>query len=275
LSWGGVKISIMAKAQEWLDSNYPNKEGVEKITFNLDKYFHYRQPTDLELEGELVVTDYPNLKQLKIVRTRLTSIKIINCPQLNELFCANNLLTNVILPSELGELEMINLSQNNITQDLSLFSKFTNLRELVIGYNDFCGSLEPLKNLRKLELLAITDTDIDSGLEYLPDSCASRFFCVCEEHYFSFCKRPESRSKILEAQLAPYNGLLSDWRKDNQELITKARLTGLTREQQLVELNSILAKQLLKAQTDLQNKEAELVNLRKQLEAKIEIPPKN
>jgi hypothetical protein len=36
--------------------------------------------------------------------------------------------------------------------------------------NRFFGSLEPLKDLTELTHLNIANTDIDSGLEYLPDS---------------------------------------------------------------------------------------------------------
>jgi len=76
----------------------------------------------------------------------------------------------------------LNISNNNLPeQDLSVFSKFTNLELLLIGgnnekhfkqskYNKFKGSLEPLKNLTKLKNLYISNTDIDSGLEYLPES---------------------------------------------------------------------------------------------------------
>src|SRR6266487_1020202 len=54
----------------------------------------------------------------------------------------------------------------------------------------------------------------------------------------------------------------------------KARLTGLSREQQLVETNHVLAKQLLEAKTCLQNKDNELTNLKKELENKQEISRK-
>jgi len=44
------------------------------------------------------------------------------------------------------------------------------LEALDISGSYFSGSLEPLKNLTKLRELDISNTDIDSGLEYLPDS---------------------------------------------------------------------------------------------------------
>jgi len=52
-----------------------------------------------------------------------------------------------------------------------------NLRELYLSGNKFTGSLEFLKDMNKLEELDINDTDIDSGLEYLPDSLERGFNC--------------------------------------------------------------------------------------------------
>jgi len=49
-------------------------------------------------------------------------------------------------------------------------AELTELEELLIGNNKFIGSLEPLENMTKLIDLDISDTDIDSGLEYLPES---------------------------------------------------------------------------------------------------------
>jgi len=45
-----------------------------------------------------------------------------------------------------------------------------NLEELYINNNYFYGSLEYLENLSKLRNLDISNTDIDRGLEYLPES---------------------------------------------------------------------------------------------------------
>jgi len=87
----------------------------------------------------------------------------------------------------------LDVSSNNFPeQDLSVFSRFVNLEGLIIGninqgkekiekeiYNRFKGSLEPLKNLSKLGKLVINNTDIDSGLEYLPNSLES-FFCSAD-----------------------------------------------------------------------------------------------
>ncbi|MEG7978377.1 MAG: hypothetical protein NY202_00155 [Mollicutes bacterium UO1] len=72
------------------------------------------------------------------------------------------------------------ICDNNFSrQDLSVFSEFINLIDIDLGtnnkqlidrgiYNRFYGSLEHLKNLKKLANLDIRSTDIDNGLEYLP-----------------------------------------------------------------------------------------------------------
>jgi hypothetical protein len=80
------------------------------------------------------------------------------------------------------------LYNNNFhQQDLSFFTNFINLRELSLGtteqvrisdglINRWTGSLEHLKNLTKLVILYIGNTNLDSGLEYLPVSL-ERIYC--------------------------------------------------------------------------------------------------
>jgi len=59
-----------------------------------------------------------------------------------------------------------------------MFSNLVNLEELEVGndnfnqgiYNRFVGSLKPLQNLSRLERFDIRNTELDSGLEYLPES---------------------------------------------------------------------------------------------------------
>ena len=46
-------------------------------------------------------------------------------------------------------------------------------------YNHFIGSLKSLQNMNNLEILDISNTDLDSGLEYLPDSVET-FFCSAD-----------------------------------------------------------------------------------------------
>ena len=118
------------------------------------------------------------------------------------------------------------------TQDLSFFNRFVNLKRLYVGGNPFCGSLKPLKNLNSLQGIGIKNTDVNSGLEYLPED----FFNVnataagfnLRGGYFS---RTLTCTGELAEQLKDYvieNDPLRNynwhaWREDNQELINKAK----------------------------------------------------
>ncbi|CAJ0901394.1 9365_t:CDS:2, partial [Entrophospora sp. SA101] len=68
------------------------------------------------------------------------------------------------------KLEYLDLSHNNLHQDLSFLSSLVNLKNLYLNNNPLYGSLEYLKDISELRILDISNTDLDSGLEYLPDS---------------------------------------------------------------------------------------------------------
>jgi len=68
------------------------------------------------------------------------------------------------------KLEGLGLGYNNFKQDLSFLEGLVNLKELSLNNSPFYGSLKPLQNLRELKSLSLNGTDIDSGLEYLPES---------------------------------------------------------------------------------------------------------
>lgn len=103
-------------------------------------------------------------------------------PNLQELDYSNNSLIGITFTSSHGKnyldkkskfawkLKKLNLSNNKFEQDLSFLAELTELEELSLANNKFFGSLEPLKNLTKLKKLDISGTDIDSGLEYLPEN---------------------------------------------------------------------------------------------------------
>ncbi|CAG8817587.1 11191_t:CDS:1, partial [Racocetra persica] len=177
------------------------------------------------LEDYLDLSDFLNLKHLDCSNNRLASLNVTSCLQLKTIQCDSNELTSLDL-NGLSQLSAIscgdnyltsfdcfhsnlnfenlialNIENNNFTkQDLSCVSHLTNLQYLFIGnnkkeriekniYNRFCGSLEPLKNISGLEVLGISNTDINSGLEYLPKSLS------VENIYYSSEYRPESQAK--------------------------------------------------------------------------------
>jgi hypothetical protein len=131
----------------------------------------------------LNLSNLSNLNNLFFTNNQLVDINIDNCPRIREIDFSNNSLVrakNLLGNLNNDKLETLNISNNNFSrQDLSCFSKFVNLRSLIISNNDrFYGSLEPLQNLGGLEVLKIDNTDVNLGLEYLPNSirefsCAS------------------------------------------------------------------------------------------------------
>jgi len=96
---------------------------------------------------------------------------------------SDNQLTSLDFLNDLNakKITRLYISNNKISSDLTPFSRLVNLEKLGLGsndqervkrsiYNNFAGSLKPLAELTKLYWLNIRDTDIDSGLEYLPES---------------------------------------------------------------------------------------------------------
>src|SRR6266487_2312967 len=190
-----AKIYIMVKTQEYLIKTCSNKEEVTEIDIS-----------NQNLEGNLTVKDFPELKNIECGNNKniafielnnlpnlvcfyanncqLTNLKINNCPNLSYLKVANNLLTNLTFLNNLTleKLTILSAHSNNFSEHtLEPFSKFTNLQQLFLDncdkskfrkgiYNRFTGSLKPLQKLTRLEILSIGKTDIDSGLEYVPES---------------------------------------------------------------------------------------------------------
>ncbi|CAG8466579.1 46056_t:CDS:10, partial [Gigaspora margarita] len=186
------------------------------------------------LERNLDLTDFVNLEELNCSDNELTKINLNNNKKLVNLYCKNNKLTNLNLSSceslqvlhaynnheeeninELSDisfldqlpnpekLKSLQLCANNISNDLTLFARFTNLEDLDLGMgNKLYGSLEPLKNLDNLKKLDIANTDIDSGLKYLPKSV--------EEIYCSSKERSESKVKELSEKLGKGDSFFLD-----------------------------------------------------------------
>lgn len=211
----------MVKAQQWLNKKYPKKERSEVTSL----YTTYE-----DLKGDLNLSDFTNLEELNCYRSELTSLKLNNCQklkkiscydnqlttldlsnlkQLKELDCSDNNLTQIIYPTNPKQITILNISNNNLSnQDLSVFSKMQNLEELNIRnggyspkllsewnrlektYNHFTGSLAPLQNLTKLKKLDISGTDLDSGVEYLPSN-------LCGSSNISYCTSDRPNCKLL------------------------------------------------------------------------------
>ncbi|CAI2177391.1 3979_t:CDS:2 [Funneliformis geosporum] len=113
------------------------------------------------------------------------------------LLVGDNQLTNLNFLNNLNEEKLTGLyiQNNNFPEsDLTPLSKFINLEILELNNNNFVGSLQPLVGSNKLKHLTISNTDIDSGLEYLPESL-EKFYCSADE-------KPEAKVKVVYDLLA-------------------------------------------------------------------------
>jgi len=224
---------VYKNPQEWLDKNYPNKNQAKTIDlYNLD-FEHSGEliidnyPNLEEIDGsnifgitklsisncsrlervsiynfknnqELILYNLPNLRVFDCRYNQLTSLDLSKFPNLQRIYCSNNLLTQTKLPPTAKEkLAELDLSNNNFPdQDSSFLSHLVNLKKLYLGNNKFKGSLELLKEMSKLKELIISDTDIDSGLEYLPQN-VENFRCSADVRKDAKCRAVYS---LLEAE---------------------------------------------------------------------------
>lgn len=169
-----VKI-IPIIAQRYVDYHYPTREDREKVE-KLD--ISYKN-----LEGDLDLSDFVNLKLLSCSRNKLTFLNLSNCFQLGEINCNDNLLTKLILPADPTNLKQLLLQNNNFSpQDLSFLTPYTNLEKIVLGsgrwgrgvdqgYNCFTGSLDYLSGMKQLKELDISNTNLNEvNIDKLPRS---------------------------------------------------------------------------------------------------------
>jgi len=162
----------MTIAQEYLNQNYLKIKRSQIKSLNI---------SSLNLEGTLDLSDFLNLEQLNCSQNKLTNLKFSEISKLKIINCSYNKLTNLDFLAQLDKevLKRIDLSNNEFSQtDLTAFSPFVELELLIIANNSFQGSLESLKNLSELKHLDISNTDINEGLEYLPNNKLEKFFCA-------------------------------------------------------------------------------------------------
>lgn len=231
----------MVEAQQWLDKNYPDKLAKKEVEMLIiGKYANAEH--DYLAEGLLNISNFAKLKRLYFFDNKITKLVINNYSELEFINCSGNFLTDLDFLSALSSEKITNLylKNNNISeQDLSCFSKLVNLTTLLIGnsdeskikqgiYNRFTGSLEFLKDLTVLKRLDIRNTDIDSGLEYLPNS-VKEFHCSTDE-------RKESKVKEIETELEPFliSKFQGTYKFDDWRIKKGIILPNLPKEKQIV-----------------------------------------
>lgn len=194
--------------------NLNNYHKLEKLEFNNNRL------------STLDISNLSNLNNLSFINNQLANVNVDNCPNITEINFSNNSLVsveNLLENLNSGKLEVLNISNNNFSrQDLSCFSRFVNLRNLFIGDNNrFYGSLEPLQNLGNLGVLKIDNTNINLGLEYLPNSI-KEFSCASGLGNKVKSLQKELTSFIVERDKNQIefkvNVLVEEERRKNEEL---------------------------------------------------------
>ncbi|CAG8805606.1 32746_t:CDS:2, partial [Gigaspora margarita] len=152
----GIYISAQVDETKLVFKNLPEKEQIIKLHIS-----------SKNLQGELDLSDFVNLKVLDCRDEKLTSLNLSNCSQLEKIYCSDNLLTNLALPTNPTNLKGLYLENNNFPeQDLSFLVPYSNLEE--INY---------LSGMKKLKSLCIRDTDINKvNIEKLPRSLEGIYF---------------------------------------------------------------------------------------------------
>lgn len=217
--------------------------------------------------NKLILRCNNKLKIIKCSKNQLNFLDLRNCFFLEELNCIGNQLTELFLPNT-NHLKVINVENNYLSifnykslnpytlthlnivnnnlksTDLDVFSNLINLEELLIGslddkkifsqggiiYNNFFGSLASLGNLTRLKSLDISNTNINKGLEYLPENLEEIKIASWWVGGKIFGCRAISYQlgNVQHNNYCPYSKVynLSEWRKDNPnwaELIKTSR----------------------------------------------------
>ena len=232
--------------------------------------------TNLDLSNSYSIISYVYCRDNKLTNLTLPSYHYIQ-----RLDCSNNQLNNldflnnfVIKPPEYfsampcGPFTGLKIVSNKFpSMDLSILSRFAYLKDLDISGNSFYGSLEPLKSMASLWWLKISDTDIDSGLEYLPcsDSSFNRLRLVVE------LENKNSRVRKIQEELKPFGGNLQKWKEnwgkkspEEKNKILEERLTEKNKEISIVgELNKNWKNRYQTSQEKIDELQKQLSNVKK------------
>ncbi|CAG8592538.1 36329_t:CDS:2, partial [Racocetra persica] len=286
-----VKIMKLVQAQKYICKQYPTTEARENTT--------KLGISSENLEGELDLSDFVNLRSLNCSYNKLTSLNINNCSQLESIWCTGNQLINLEISScpnltliDCSENQLVGLdfSQNNslseihchgnLLEEITLPSIKDKLIILILNvkekinqgiYNRWYGSLMFLKNIAKLKELEIIDTDIDSGLEHLPANL-EKIYCKWRDDGNLFSKfAEEATQKWIE--LGFTKDACEEWLKVGMKVDDSDYCAWLrdvkkidAKEMMDYDNNEQLEKEFKEHLKTLETKEKELENLKSELQ---------
>ncbi|CAI2197181.1 12405_t:CDS:2, partial [Funneliformis geosporum] len=215
--WLGIGCGVLGMSLVGaLEFDQPSELVIENYP-NLKRIYREVLPIPIFNVTKVVIRNCSQLEHVNLNRLKNNQELILNdLPSLKYLDCGYNKLTNLDLQSiNIDKLEELYLNNNNFAkQDLSFLSHLTSLKNLWLGtnlririeegrervqqgiYNRFYGSLKFLQELTTLKELNINDSDLESGLEYLPNSIVS-FDCSAGE-------REDAKVKIIKEKLEKY-----------------------------------------------------------------------
>ena len=110
----------MVTIQEYLNNKYPTKEEKEQVKEIIIGYSTKKEARRLD-EGELNLSEYPNLKRVEIdgyylkIKSKLTSLDLSNCSQLTSLNVHSNRLSHLDL-SNCPNLKELDCSNNSLSK---------------------------------------------------------------------------------------------------------------------------------------------------------------
>jgi len=119
------------------------------------------------LKGALKLKGFAKLRTFCCSDNQLTNLNLSDCQNLTTLKCSNNNLCNLYFLKTLNKLKDLTI-KNNLklsSQNLKYLASLKELIKLNISDCPLEGSLKTLEKLDKLELLTISNTNIEEGLE--------------------------------------------------------------------------------------------------------------
>lgn len=199
----------------WLDIYCSSKKKFE-VKWNISQNLFCMKENFLS--GELDLTKFINLRNL-LIRNSIELERIILPNKslfLSRIDVSNNGLFSLdfLWNGDYPNLEFI-FSANNFHEayNIEKFSKFTKLKAIMIENGNFFGSLRSWKDLKNLQLIDITNTNIKDGLQELPSS-VKYVHCRVERIRIDGIDYSRESVKIAD-EMKYYENDYQQWKSEN------------------------------------------------------------